>query len=264
MTRKFYVVGNLKMNVLSRPEAEKYVTVLKREASGKNFQYVTGVICPPFPYLSTFDQLPKGIEKGAQNLFWEKSGAYTGEVSPVMLKNEGVEYVLVGHSERRLYGNETNEVVREKMLAAQKHHLTPIVCIGETAEERQAEDTDRVLELQVKSLFADLSKLQAEKIMLAYEPRWAIGTDRIPTTAEILQVKVLLRKILTEAYDAKTAARVKVLYGGSVKSAFLGAVSWEAELDGVLVGRESLFPYEIVKMMQLFEEEGKREEKKDS
>jgi len=257
--RTFYVVGNLKMNMLSREEASQYLTVLHREAGQKIYEHVIGVICPSFLYLSQFDRLPKGIKKGAQNLFSEKSGAYTGEISPVMLKDDGVEYVILGHSERRRYAGEIDEMIREKMIASIKYYITPIVCIGETAEEKQSEKTEKVLLSQVQILFAGLSKLQAEKVMIAYEPRWAIGTDAVPTTQDILSVKILLRKILTEMFDTKTAERISILYGGSVKSSLLGAVSFEAGMDGVLVGRESLFPYEIVKMMGLFEEEAKRE-----
>jgi triosephosphate isomerase len=251
----FYVIGNLKMNMLSSDEAEQYITVLKREIKGRTYKEVQAILCPPFPYLSQFQHLPQGVSLGAQNVFWEKSGAYTGEVSPLMLKNAGVGAVIIGHSERRGLLGETNEIVKKKVTATLKHLLTPIVCIGETEEERRAEETDRILTLQLHSIFADLSKLQAEKIVIAYEPRWAIGTDTLPTSQEILQVRVLLRKLLTEMFDAETAEKIVVVYGGSVKSAFLGTVSWEAGMDGVLVGRESLFPYEMVKMMNLFEEQ---------
>jgi len=257
--RKFYVVGNLKMNMLSREEVSQYIAVLHREAGQKRYEHVIGVICPSFLYLAQFDRLPKGIKKGAQNFFPEKSGAYTGEISPVMLKNDGVEYVILGHSERRRYAGETDEIIREKAIAAIKYYLTPIVCIGETAAEKQAEKTEKVLLSQVQTIFSGLSKLQAEKVIIAYEPRWAIGTDIIPTTNDILGVKVLLRKILTEMFDAQTAERIHLLYGGSVKSSLLGPVSFEAEMDGVLVGRESLFPYELVKMMGILEEEAKRQ-----
>lgn len=261
MRKTFYVVGNLKMNMLSREEATQYLSVLKREAQDKHYTHVKGIVCPPFLYLSQFDHLPEGIQKGAQNLFPEKSGAYTGEISPIMLKNDGVEYVIVGHSERRQYAGETDRLIHEKVLAALKHHLIPIVCIGETEEEHRAEETDRVLSSQVKTIFSDLSKLQAEKVIVAYEPRFAIGTDRLPTTQELLSVRVLLRKLFTEAFDAQTAERIAVLYGGSVKSSFLATVSFDAQMDGVLVGRESLFPYELVKMMGLFEEEAERQNK---
>lgn len=255
MRKNFYVVGNLKMNLLSREEADNYLSLFKREIEGKRYENVTGIVCPPFLYLSQFDNLPNGIKKGAQNFFPEKSGAYTGEISPIMLKDSGAEYVIVGHSERRQYAGETDEIVREKVLSALKHLLIPIVCIGETEDERRAEETDSVLEMQVKTIFSDLSKLQAEKIIVAYEPRWAIGTDKLPTTEELLQVRVLLLKIFTKMFGAQTAERVAVLYGGSVKSSFLPAVSFEARMDGVLVGRESLFPHELVKMMDILEKE---------
>ncbi len=253
-----YVIGNLKMNMLSREEAVQYQGVLKREIKDRSFHHVKGILCPPFPYLYDFSDLPRGIECGAQDVFWEKSGAYTGEVSPVMLKNAGVTSVIIGHSERRTLLGETNEVVKMKVDAALKHLLIPIVCIGETEEERRTGETARVLEQQVRSIFSEVSRLQAEKIIIAYEPRWAIGTDRVPTSQEILQVRVLFRKILTESYDAEIASRVVMVYGGSVKSSFLPEVSWEAGMDGVLVGRESLFPYEVVKMMTLFEEQAEK------
>ena len=263
MRKNFYVVGNLKMNMLSREEAAQYLVVLKRELQGKQYKHVTGVVCPPFLYLSRFDGLPTGIKKGAQNFFPEKSGAYTGEISPLMLKDDGVEYVIVGHSERRQYAGETDVVAREKVLSALKHLLIPIVCIGETKAERRAEETEDVLEMQVKTIFSDLSKLQAEKIIVAYEPRWAIGTDQLPTTEELLQVRILLLKLFTEMFGARTAEHIAVLYGGSVKSSFLPAVSFEARMDGVLVGRESLFPYELVKMMDILEKEAERQNKEE-
>lgn len=254
----WYFIANLKMNVLSREEMRQYLSLLRREAEGKNFSRVRGVICPPVLYLSELEHLPGGFHKGAQNAFFEKSGAYTGEISPLMLKNDGVEYVILGHSERRLYGRETNEEVKKKTLLALKHHLRPVVCIGETAEERKKEKTETVLEEQMKSLFEGLSKLQAEEILLAYEPRWAIGANIFPKTEEILQVRVMARKILTEMFDAALALRVQMLYGGSVKSAFLPQVSWEAGMNGVIVGSESLFPHEVVKMMSLFEERAEK------
>ena len=230
-----------------------------REAHGKAFTAVRGVICPSAVYLAELEHLPAGFYRGAQNVFSEKSGAYTGEISPLMLRDLGVEYVIVGHSERRHYGKETDHEVRKKMLSALKHHLTPIVCVGETAAERRTDQTEAVLERQVRALFSDLSKLQAESIILAYEPRWAIGSGELPSSQEILQIKVMVRKILTELFDSATAERISLVYGGSVKSTFLGAVSWESGMNGVLVGRESLFPHEIVKMMSLFEAEATKE-----
>ncbi|MEK7181580.1 MAG: triose-phosphate isomerase [Patescibacteria group bacterium] len=257
--RTFLFVGNLKMNLLSQDEAEQYLSVLNREMQGKTFENTLGILCPPAVYLHLFESLPSGIVSGAQNASFEKNGPYTGEISPVMLKSDGIEYVILGHSERRVHFGETDEMVKRKVDAALKYLLQPIVCIGESETERKRQETVSVLEKQVRSVFAGLSKLQAEKIILAYEPRWAIGTDLLPTTTEIFEVRVLLRKILTELFDGATAKRIRILYGGSVKSAFLHAVSFDAEMDGVLVGRESLFPYEVVKMMSLFEENAKQE-----
>lgn len=254
MAKPFLIIANLKMNLMSRSEVHQYLQVLTREAEGKNMTGAEVIMCPPMLYQNEFSHLPAHFSRGAQNMFWEKSGSYTGEISPVMLKNDGIEYVLVGHSERRLYGGEDNEIVRVKTQSALKNLLTPVVCIGETEEERNKGRTTEVLTTQLKTIFTGLSKLQAEKIILAYEPRWAIGTDRTPETGEIMEVRVMIRKFLQELFDESTAARIRVLYGGSVKSAYLGSVSWEADMDGVLVGRESLFPYEIVKMVGLHDQ----------
>ncbi len=254
--RKRYFIGNLKMNLLSREEAEQYLSVLRRESTGKHFGSVVGVICPPIIYSREFDHLPVPFQKGAQNVFWEKEGAFTGEISPLMLKNDHCDHVIIGHSERRFYGHETDAVVCEKVRAALKHHLIPIVCVGETQKERKTGMIDGVLARQMDAIFGNLSKMQAEKIVLAYEPRWAIGTDQLPTTQEIFQVRIMIRKWLAERLGSATEERISVLYGGSVKASYLGAVSWEAEMDGVLVGRESLFPFEVVKMTLLLGENG--------
>ncbi|MEP7162486.1 MAG: triose-phosphate isomerase [Candidatus Moraniibacteriota bacterium] len=252
--RPFYIVGNIKMNLLSKVECEKYVALFRRELSGKGFVYSAGVVCPPTIHLSRFTHLPPEIKLGAQDVSWERSGAFTGETSPLMLKDTGVEYVIIGHSERRGIFGETDEMVALKTETLLKHLLTPIVCIGETKEERSREMTVDVLKRQIEAIFKGLSPMQAEKVILAYEPRWAIGTDEHPTTQDILQIKIFLRKLFTELYDARLAERIIVLYGGSVKSMNLKEVSWEAEMDGVLVGRESLFPHELVKMMEMGEE----------
>jgi triosephosphate isomerase (TIM) len=254
MKKPFLLVANLKMNLLSREEVKQYLQVLHREAEGKKITQAEVIMCPPALWLNEFNHLPEAFHKGAQNVFWEKSGSYTGEISPVMLKNDGVEYVLIGHSERRMYALETDDIVRTKTHSALKNLLTPIVCIGESEEERRRGMTNSALKMQLESIFSGLSKLQAEKIIIAYEPRWAIGSDQTPTTEEIQDVKNVIQDFLTKLLDESTAERMRVLYGGSVKSAYLGAVSWEAGMDGVLVGRESLFPYEIVKMLGLYEQ----------
>ncbi len=247
-----YLIGNLKMNLLSPEDVRQYLTVLSRETKGHLFPHVEYVLCPPSIHFGLmFDHLPKGVKLGGQDTFWEKEGSYTGETSPIMLKQYGAEFVILGHSERRLYFGETDEIVRKKMDMALHQMLRPVVCIGETRDERVASKTGTVIERGIRSIFEGLSRMQAEKIIIAYEPRWAIGTDATPETADIMEVRILIRKVLSQMFDLRTADRVSVVYGGSVKQALLSRVCLDAGMDGVLVGRESLFPYEMTKMAEV-------------
>lgn len=255
--KDFLVVGNLKMNLLSENECEHYLAELRKAAYGKHFTHVKGIVAPPFVHLYRFAHLPTHFALAAQDVHWEKSGAATGSISPLMLKSFSTEYVILGHSERRSALGETDEIIRAKVDGALKHNLIPIVCIGETREERDQEMTTAVVSRQLESIFNGLSTLQSEKVIVAYEPRWAIstsGTGQLPTTTDIFQVKVFMRKWFTEHFDAKLAEKIRVLYGGSVNSILLPSFSWEAEMDGVLVGKESLFPRELVKMMEMSEQ----------
>ncbi|MFZ1654887.1 MAG: triose-phosphate isomerase [Candidatus Moraniibacteriota bacterium] len=245
----FYVIGNLKMHLLNRDEVSEYLSQLRRESAGKTFAHTRGVIAPPAIHLHAFSHLPAGFTLAAQNMAWETKGAFTGEISPVMLRDAGVGHVILGHSERRAYAGETDALVACKTRLALKEGIIPIVCLGETAEERQRDQTMAIIERTVRTVFDGLSPLLAERVIIAYEPRWAIGTGETPTTTDILQVKVYLRKLLSSLYDPGLAERITVIYGGSVKAAALASVSWEAELSGVLVGGESLYPRELVKMM---------------
>ncbi len=245
----FSIIGNLKMNLLSREEVNEYLSQLRRESTGKSFLHTRGIIAPPSIYLYSFSHLPAGFTLAAQTMASETKGAFTGEISPLMLRDAGASHVILGHSERRAYAGETDESVAQKAKLALKEGIVPIVCLGETAEERKHDETMSVIERTVRIVFADLSPLLAERVIIAYEPRWAIGSGVLPTTGEILQIKVYLRKLLAELYDKALAERIAVIYGGSVKAAYLAAVSWEAEMSGVLVGGESLYPRELVKMM---------------
>ena len=245
----FLVIGNLKMNLLSHEECTTYLSQLRREAAGKDFLYTRGIVAPPALYLPYFENLPKCFSLGAQNMGWESKGAYTGEISPVMLRNAGVEYVIIGHSERRLYAGENDRLAAIKVKLAFKEGLIPILCLGETEEERNHGQTMAVIERTIQTVFRELSSLLAERVIIAYEPRWAIGSGHVPSTSDILQVKVFLRKLFSALYTGELAEKITVLYGGSVKTAFLSAVSWEAEMNGVLVGGESLYPRELIKMM---------------
>lgn len=247
----FLFVANFKMNPPSLEAVEQYLQVLNREAAEKTWSDVVGVLCPSFLHMSFFRALPQGFFLGAQHGFPEKSGAYTGEVSFAMLKDIGAEYVIIGHSERKSYFGETEETVRVRTEAALKFLLKPIVCIGETENELDAGKREAVITHQIESVLQSLSKMQAEKIIFAYEPRFAIGTGRVPTTEEITAVHTLIRSILVKHLGAATAERVQILYGGSVKASNLNEVAFEPGMNGVLVGSESLSPYEVVKMMEL-------------
>jgi triosephosphate isomerase len=253
MKRK-YLIGNLKMNLSSKEEADQYLSVLRREMTGRRFEHTEIVVAPPFIHLDRFhDGLPKNVALGAQDVFWGKEGSYTGEISVSMLKDVGAEYAIVGHSERRVYGGETDGMIADKVRAVLRSNLRPVLCIGETAEERSAGRIADVLETQLSGSLLDLSPLQAEKIVVAYEPRWAIGTDRIPGAEEILQAKVIIYRTLSDSCGTAVADRIPVLYGGSVKTVLLDSVCFGSQMDGVLVGRESLFPYEVVKMADRIE-----------
>lgn len=252
--KKKYLIGNLKMNLSSKEEADQYLSVLRREITGKRFGYVEIVVAPPFIHLDRFHGgLSEGVALGAQDVFWEKDGSYTGEISASMLKSVGVEYVIVGHSERRMYGGETDEDVARKTQALLRINLHPVICVGETADERTGDRIADVLDSQLSKPLRNLSPIQAEKVVIAYEPRWAIGTDQIPTSEEILQAKVIIYRTIADLYGASVAERMPILYGGSVKAALLGEVCFNAQMDGVLVGRESLFPYEVIKMAERLE-----------
>lgn len=253
----FLIVGNLKMNLLSEKDGEHYLSELRKAAYGKHFQTVSTVIAPPFTQLSRLAHLPTHFSLGAQDMHWEKSGPHTGSISPLMLKEVGVTYVILGHSDRRRECGETDEIIRLKLDSALKHGLVPVVCLGESYAEHEAGDTTAVIDRQLMHLTEGLSSMQLEKILFVYEPIWAIstsGVNRVPSTTDIFQVKVFMRKWFTEHFDARMAEKMRVLYGGSVSAMNLGAVSWEAEMQGVLVGKESLFPRELVKMMDLTEQ----------
>ena len=248
----FSVIGNLKMNLQTREDCDEYVSQLRRESVGKTFAHARGIIAPPAIHLNRFQSLPPGFSLAAQTMGSETKGAFTGEISPLMLRDANVNFVILGHSERRTYANETDELIARKTRLALKEGLTPIVCIGETSEERDREETIAVIEHSIRIIYAELSPLFAERVILAYEPRWAISAVSggvTATTADILQVRVYLRKLFSELYDPGLAERISVIYGGSVKAATLASLSWEAEMAGVLVGGESLYPRELIKML---------------
>lgn len=209
------------------------------------------VVAPVFPYLETAVQLTQGtaVHIAAQNMHFEESGAYTGEVSPSMLVDIGVEYVIIGHSERRTYFNETDETVNLKVKAALAHDLIPIMCCGETLQQREQGEMQRFIEGQIEVGLAGISKEEVENIVIAYEPIWAIGTGKTATVEQAQEVCALIRRKLEALYDIKTADKISILYGGSVKSGNVGELTSSLDIDGGLVGGASLKADEFTKII---------------
>lgn len=237
--RKPIIAGNWKM-YKTIPEARELVTGLKEKL--KETDQVEVVVCPPFTALAPVAELIKGsgIGLGAQNLFWEEEGAYTGEVSPVMLRDLGCEYVIIGHSERRQYFGETDEMVNKKVKAALGHKLRPIICVGETLAQREAGETETLVANQVEKALAGVDAADLPQVVIAYEPIWAIGTGRSSTGEDANQVIGLIRKTIARLYQQELADQVRIQYGGSVKPENIKEFMAQPEIDGALVGGASL------------------------
>ena len=218
----------------------------------KNKEDVEIVICPPFVYLPDLLGDSQPLILGGQNAFWEEKGAFTGEISPLMLKNLGCQYVILGHSERRKYFLEKDETVNKKIKAAVLADLKPILCIGETQEEKEKGSTQDVLERQIKKAFSDIpsQNLQNLEFLIAYEPIWAIGTGNACSPEEAEKTAVFIRKILAGLYDRNTAEQVPILYGGSANSQNAQGYIKEANLQGLLVGGASLKAEEFIKITE--------------
>jgi triosephosphate isomerase (TIM) len=213
---------------------------------------VERVLCPPFPSLLAVAALLEGTEirLGAQNMHWEASGAFTGEVSPLMLA-ELCQYVILGHSERRTYFNETDETVNRKLHSALAHDLTPILCVGETLEEYEADQTKEVVSRQMKLGLAGLQLVDGSAIVVAYEPVWAIGTGRASTASDANEVIAdVIRAAMQELFGDEIAQAVRVLYGGSVKGENAAEFFSQPDIDGALVGGASLKVGDFTQIVQ--------------
>lgn len=202
------------------------------------------LICPPHTSLETAVNLCRGtnIAVGAQNLHWEESGAYTGEISPLMLKELGVTHCIIGHSERRQYFGETDETVNKKVKAALSQGLTPVVCVGETLEEREQGVTRDVCRRQVEQGLAGLTPQQAAGLIIAYEPIWAIGTGKTASASDAQDVIGYIRQVLGEMFGQEAAQQIRIQYGGSVKPDNINELMAQPDIDGALVGGASLKP----------------------
>ncbi len=237
--RKRIVAGNWKMN--KTPEQTKeLINVLKPLVGDEENTEV--VFCPPFICLTTAVEAVKGtnIKIGAQNMYFEESGAFTGEIAPDMIKEAGCDYVILGHSERRAYFGETDEIINKKVLKAFEHDLMPIICVGETLEQREQGITEDLVRLQTKIALKDVPAADAEKAVIAYEPVWAIGTGRTATNEQAQEVCGAIRKVLVEIYGAETAEKIRIQYGGSVNAGNATELFAMPDIDGGLVGGASL------------------------
>ncbi|NUN92766.1 MAG: triose-phosphate isomerase [Verrucomicrobiae bacterium] len=238
-TRRPIIAGNWKMH-RTLGEAESLVQGLLIELP--DLADVDVVLCPPFTALAKVADLvaKSPVRVGAQDMHWEKEGAFTGEISATMLRDVYCRYVILGHSERRQYFGETNASVNRKAKAALAASLRPIVCVGETLDQREKEDFKGMIRTQVRESLAEISGDDAEEVIVAYEPVWAIGTGRNATPAQAQEIHALVRATLAEQMGAKTAARIRIQYGGSVKPANAAEILSQTDIDGALVGGASL------------------------
>ncbi|HXC98675.1 MAG TPA: triose-phosphate isomerase [Verrucomicrobiae bacterium] len=237
--RKLIIAGNWKMNK-TVAEGVSLVRDLKLETA--NIKEVDIVVCPPFTALGEVSKevLTSNIRLGAQNMSEHNFGAYTGEIAAGMLKEFSVRYVILGHSERRQFQKESDALIAKKALAAHAASIKPIVCVGETLAEREAGQTEKVLDTQVRGSLAGLIKEQMEETVIAYEPVWAIGTGKTATTAQAQEAHLFIRRLIGTLFDDATAKRVRLQYGGSVKPSNARELMTQPDVDGALVGGASL------------------------
>ncbi|MBU4312811.1 MAG: triose-phosphate isomerase [Candidatus Omnitrophica bacterium] len=237
--RRPIIAGNWKMHKTVQESIDIGVG-LKRKFY--TFSEADIVICPPFTALSKVSAviMDSAIMLGAQDMYWESEGAFTGEISPSMLKDAGCRYVIIGHSERRHIFGETDEAVNKKLKVALKHGMVPIMCIGEKLEERDHGMTFEVLEKQLGRGLKDFAKDEAVRVVIAYEPVWAIGTGRTATPQQAQEAHKFIRDFIERTYDKEAAAKIRIQYGGSVKPGNIAQLMAQEDVDGALVGGASL------------------------
>ena len=244
--RKPIIAGNWKMHK-TIAEALEFVSDIKDRV---NNEKVEAVICAPFTLLKDLKEATKrtSIKIGAQNMHFEEKGAFTGEISPLMLKELDMDYVIIGHSERRQYFNETNETVNKKVLKALEVGIDPILCVGETLEEREAGNTKDVCKVQVEKALENVSKEDIAKVVIAYEPIWAIGTGKTATSEDANDVIAYIRQVVANLYK-DLANEVRIQYGGSVKPSNVGEIMNQSDIDGALVGGASLEANDYIQLV---------------
>jgi len=249
---KKLIVANWKCNPATQTEAERLFDSIKKGLKDikktKGVRDIEIVICPPYPYLYTGNLKieARNLKLGAQNCFWKEKGAYTGEVSPKMLKSLGVTYVIVGHSERRKYFKEINQMINQKLLAALESGLKPILCIGEKEEE----DISLVIKNQLIKGLKGINRAKIRDLIIAYEPVWAIGTGNPCQIDDALKANLFIRQTLTKLYNRKLAEETRILYGGSVNSKRAQNYILEAGMNGLLIGGASWDAEEFVNIVK--------------
>lgn len=253
MKYKYIVGANWKCYSKSEREVKDFLRFLLRNT--KNLRKTKLIIFPSFVYLSLFKERRGNFSFGAQNMFFETQGPFTGEISPLMIKDMKAEFVILGHSERRRLFHESDEMINKKVISAFKENLIPLICIGENLRERKERKTFQVIEKQLKKSLRRVSKgtLLKKEFILAYEPVWAIGKGKFCSPKEIETVSLFIRKILFKIYGKKVSEKAKILYGGSVNSSNIRDILTKGRVEGVLVGSASWDKRELLKMLKIIE-----------
>lgn len=245
--RKPIIAGNWKMNNTIKEGLELVEEIKGFELS----ENVEAVLCVPFTTLQDVKKAIKdtNIKLGAQNVHWEENGAFTGEISPSMLKEIGVDYCIIGHSERRQYYNETDETVNKKIKSTLSHGILPIVCVGETLEEREANKAEDIVKNQIIRAFEGIAKEELNKIVIAYEPIWAIGTGKTASSDDANNMCKFIRNIIGDIYSEEDKEIIRIQYGGSVKPSNIKELMDKSDIDGALVGGASLKAEDFVSLL---------------
>ncbi|MEA2097474.1 MAG: triose-phosphate isomerase [Patescibacteria group bacterium] len=249
--KPIFIIANWKMNPVSFSEVDNLIKTIKKGI--KESKNVKVIICPPAVYISKI-KTNTSFDLGIQDVSWEDKGAFTGEISAVMAKNLKIKHIIIGHSERRKYLNETDEMVNLKIKAALRNNLKLVLCVGETLKEKQRDEVSEVITRQIEKALKNISKfkIQNSKFKIAYEPIWAIGTGEIPLVDDVMSINLLIKKTISNLYDRKTAEKIPVLYGGSVNSKNAFDFVDKTGMDGLLIGGASLNASEFVRIVNLF------------
>ena len=250
--RRPFIAGNWKMFKTCPEAVDTAGQLVKLVAMTTDIDVM---IAPPFTALAQVSDVVRGscVSLGAQNLFWEAQGAFTGAISPAMLVSAGCKYVIIGHSERRQYFNETDETVNKRIKAAFDNDLIPVMCVGESEKERESKNTFSVLDKQVKKGLEDFSADNLKRLVIAYEPVWAIGTGKTATSEQAQEVHRFLRSVLEKSFGNMLAKSIRILYGGSVKPNNIAKLMAMPDVDGALVGGASLDPETFSKIVHFKE-----------